>query len=272
MSRHPTWSYPVDSETLTLLAWFSSLDFRTMLEQLQQEPSCHLLEEAMQVRLDETLTCLQGFPLYGPALVQLVRYRIALVNLSRVASAIAIEEVIEPSNALFFSDQPYRSSAGHAGGASEPVDETEVFCEAVTSHAPLAEYLRQWSQSWGGNVCRGARGLQAFFTAYPRFALVDAPFFVRELLRMSLEQVNWHRVAALLLGVMPPVCECASGAHRTDPVTQVALLEEALQLVGCTIERLVPGLPDPQRDQALFLADLCKHTATAMRQVDLQCL
>lgn len=267
MSRNPTWNYPVDTATLLLLAWCSSLDLRTVLKQRQQAQSWkhahHLLEEIVQARVDESFTCLQGDPLYGPALLQLVRYRMALVHLSFVVSAIAIEEVVEPSDALFFSDQPYYPSVERT---SEPVDETEAFCKAVTSHTPLAEHLGQWSQSWGGSVCCGARGLQAFFTAYSRFALtpLDAPFFVRELLCMSLERVNWHSVAAQLLGAVPPACACAPEMRRSDPVAQVALLQEALKLAGGMIAGLVPDLPDPHREPALFLANLCKQTASAL--------
>lgn len=275
MAKNPTWNYPVDTATLLLLAWCSSLDLRTVLKQRQQAQSWkhahHLLEEIVQERVDEALTCLQGDPLYGPVLLQLVRYHIALVHVPFIASAIAIEEIVEPSDALFFSDRPYRPSVRQTGDTSEPADETEAFCKAMTSHAPLAEHLRQWNQSWGGNVCRGARGLQAFFVAYPRFALafLNAPYFVRELLCMSLERVDWHSVVAQLLGVVPPACACTSHLRSSDPVAQVALLQEALKLAGGMIACLVPGLPDPHREPALFLANLCNQTAAAMSQADL---
>jgi hypothetical protein len=266
MNKAPTWTLPVDRETLHVLAWFSSLDLLAAFKLAQQKQSWrhphYVLEQIVRVRLDEALVCVQGDPLFGPLLEQLVRYRIARLDLSNIAAAISFEEYVEPSFGLYFSDQPYSSSSVDEKSAVGPANETEVFSEGAKSNPCLASHLQQWAGSWTADVCCGARALQAFFAAYPRFSLslLDAPSFVHELLQKGLANIEWHRVAAQVLDVEIPVCQCPSPTPPSDPVAQTILFRQALKLACCRIEDLLPGLPEPQREQALFLADMCRHT------------
>ena len=182
----------VDTETLHLLAWFSSLDLCTLLERLQREQSWkrprQLLEQLLQTRLEEALACFQHDQLFGPLLACLVRFRTERVDLATLAAAYSISDLVEPSFALFYSDQPYRSLLITDKGEDRPANETQAFSQAVSSQPSLTEFLEMWSTSWEGDVCQGARAMQHFFTSYPRYVptLLEAPFFIRSFLAMSL--------------------------------------------------------------------------------------
>src|SRR5712692_912444 len=166
MSNHPSWSCPVDTDVLLLLAWFSTLDLRGLLQWKKREqswkPFRQLLDEALETALDDALVCLQGDPIYGPALLRLARYRISRVDRQRVTWAIALKELAGPSNGVFFSDDPYQSAAAADQQKNGPVDETEAFEQASASHVPLADRLCRLSQTWRGDVCRGACELRTF--------------------------------------------------------------------------------------------------------------
>src|SRR5712692_3358658 len=267
MSKHPSWSCPVDTDVLLLLAWFTTLDLRGLLQQKKREqpwkPFRQLLDEALQTALDEALACFRGDPIFGPALLSLARYRIARIDMQRASWAIALEELADPSNGVFFSDDPYRSPVAAEKAKNGPVDETAAFWQAVAAYGPLAERLHQVSQTWSGDVCQGARELCAFFPLY--LALVQRPlhlpFFLYELLRVSLERVNWHTIAAQVLQVPPgQVCQCEVGKQEEPLGAKAAYLAELFGVVSDEIAEHSRNLPEPQRTQALFLLDLCRQT------------
>jgi hypothetical protein len=64
MNKAPTWTLPVDRETLHVLAWFSSLDLLAAFKLAQQKQSWrhphYVLEQIVRVRLDEALVYVQG--------------------------------------------------------------------------------------------------------------------------------------------------------------------------------------------------------------------
>ena len=198
MSKYPTWNFPVDTQTLLVLAWFSTFDLRALLQRKQQEQPwknpLHLLEDILRSCIDDALARLQGDPIYGPALLRLAHYRMSRVRLQHVASAISLEALANPSNALFFSDDPYQPIASQMQQESEPENETEAFREAVALHVLLVEHLQRLSQTWKGDVCRGACDLHAFFLWYLETIQrpLRVPFFLNELLRTSLMRVDWH--------------------------------------------------------------------------------
>jgi hypothetical protein len=204
----PTHNYSTNPETLLMLAWCSTLNLRALVQKDRQArphkypgPMQDWLPvfpaDVLKEQITKALACLQD-ALYGPVLQDLVSYRLLFVDMEDVAHTIGLRDLIRPSHGLFYSDNPFLDGQREKGPASE----TEVFLHAYSKDASLQERLLQLSQRWSGNVSQGALCLHAFFLAYTPVALLhhQAPFFVRELLKMSLERVNWHAIAAHVLG------------------------------------------------------------------------
>ena len=272
MSGHPSWSRPVDRDVLLLLAWFSTLNLRSQLEQKQREQSWkhppQLLDELLHACIDDALSCFQADPIYGPAFLSLARYRLADVDLQSVAWAIDLEGLADPSNGVFFSDDPYRSISPDDLKKNWPADETEAFWQAVTAHAPLAERLHRLSQTWQDDRCCLICELQAFFHWY--LDLVErplrVPFFLHEMLRAGLASIDWHAIAGRVLQVSAsPACMCEARRREGPRGARAEYLVELCRLVGNEIVQLGSSLSEPQRTQALFLSDLCRETAEATR-------
>jgi hypothetical protein len=262
----PTRNYGVNRETLLVLAWCTTLDLRALLQQDQQArpykypQSCEqhwyptYPEDILRAPINEALACFQDDP-YGPALQSLVEHRLTLVDMQEVARAISLDGLADSSHALFFSDSlPW----------VQETDETQTFLQAVSKHASLQERLLQLSQIWSSNVCLGAQYLRTFFLGYTRMMLKhrEAPFFVSELLSISLQQVDWHTIAAHILDIPVPSCQCSSvPSQENAEVVNVQLLQELLTLSGDEIRRASRRLPDHLRSNALFLSGLCRDTA-----------
>lgn len=250
------------------MAWFSALDVQALLLRKKCEqswkPFRQLLDEALQASLDDALICLEGDPIYGPAWLCLARHRISRVDLQRVSWAIALKELVDPSNGVFFSDDPYRSASVDDRQKEEPADETEAFWQAVTAHIPLAQRLQRFSHTWQGDVCRGACELQSFFNGYLDIVQrpLRVPFFLHEMLRASLACIDWHVVAARVLRVAAsPTCMCEARRQEGHCGAWAEYLGELCRLVANEIVQHSSSLSEPQRTQALFLADLCRETA-----------
>jgi hypothetical protein len=225
-----------------------------------------LLEEALNERINDALNCFKDDPVYGVALQRLVQYRLAWIDLPAVSSTVSLEGLADPWLALFFSDRtPFHSYTVQKQQEKAPASEIDTFWQAVIQHAPLHERLIQFSTSWQDNVCHGAQACKAFFSAYPRVTRLyrDAPFFVRELLQMSLENVNWHVIVSRLLRVELPSCSCVSSLKTADAGVQVALFEELLTQIAADFRQLSPLLPEPQRGMALFLRNFCEQAPAA---------
>jgi hypothetical protein len=272
MSGHPSCSCPVDSNALLLLAWFSTRDVRALIERKKREQQWkhppQLLEETLRASIDEALACFQDDPIYGPAFLHLARYRLAGVDLQSVAWAIDLEGLVDPSNGVFFSDDPYSSVDGRQ--KEGPADETEAFWQVVTAHVPLAERLQRLSQAWHGDVCRGTCELQAFFNWYLDIVQrpLRVPFFLHELLRASVARIDWHLIAAQILQVPScRVCQCEARRREEPRGARAEFLGELFRLVGDEIVQHSQNLPEPQRTLALFLLDLCRETTKSMRSL-----
>lgn len=274
MSKHPNHSYEAGPETLLMLAWCSTLDLRALLEKDHRERSWHYSHldyrrdwepvypaDILQAPITEALACLND-DLYGPALRSLVEYRLQLVDIDMAAHAIGLQGLAEPGHSLFYSDEPFEDYTVQQQRAKGPANETDALWRAISHHAAIHERLHDQSLTWKSGVCRGARALQAFFLSYPRLTrpCQNAPFFVRELLFMSLERVNWHAIAANVLLVEPPPCTCAR-SKQDDASVQTALFEELLKTVSHDLREASGRLPDPQRDTALFLSGCCEKAS-----------
>jgi hypothetical protein len=99
--------------------------------------------------------------------------------------------------------------------------------------------------------------------------LSRCPFFLVELLRISLARVDWHRVAANVLEiphVEHSVCHCATmGGEGGAFFATAEYLGEVFMATGNRTMELSEQLPEPERTQALPVADLCRQTTQAMR-------
>ncbi len=255
------YTYPANTETFLVLSWLS-----------QKPHLCAALKQRLRGsgRIPDAPTLLQSLleedwrPLgqdadFGPLCAQLLRPRFNVVDLLVVSWA------LEGSCGLYFraDDNP---EAHEAEVDAEPIQETWSLWEAITRNEPLLMRLEQLCHTWQGSVCYGAQALRSFFPVYTRLVLhhLEAPHFVRDLLLVSLEKVDWHVIAAKLVGVGLPPCQCSSWPRVDDPAVLVALVEELLTRAGDEIERSGQPLAGQQREMALFLSGLCRDTAKAM--------
>lgn len=221
MNKHPHGANP---EMLLVLAWLSTQDLAAQWQKDQQarpwkyppraQPWQEQVlrgfpDELVHQQIANAFQYLYTDPLYGPVFEALVRYRLIFVDFDRVSWAIDLQNQTEAHCALYYANEPYYSRAHQE---TEIVDEADAIFQAASSHAPLADRLRRLGEIWGGDVCLGARDLQAFFLWYSDHARrqLQAPFFVWELLTISLDNVDWHALAARVLGTIPTEpCICS---------------------------------------------------------------
>lgn len=270
MTKHAS---AVNTESLLLLTWLSTLDLQAQIREDQEahpgNSSYRQLpafpQERVRAQIDLALTCFQRDPIYGPLLAALVRDRLTYVDFLPVVWAIEVEEQTEPASALFFSNKP---SCSERQQASECIDEADVFSRVLSQHRPLADRLHRLSKAWNGDVCRGALELQSFFGWYLDLAAraLRMPFFLTELLRRSFHRVDWHVVAASVASrPSHEECRCAN-RRQEDLLGAIAeYLGEVFKVTGDETVSLGQQLPEPERTQALLLADLCRETTKAMR-------
>jgi hypothetical protein len=264
----PNHSYRVNSETLLLLAWCSTLDLCALLQRDQQacpwKYPCQdgFPEDLLYTLIDEAIGCLPG-DVYGPVLQLLVLYRLAQVDMQHVARAIALHELSGPSCALFFADDRCQSSRVRHQEKQMPLNETEAFWLASIRHVSLYEHLVQQSLQWQGNVCLGAHYLHIFFSQYSRMLVhhTNMPFFIAEWLSISLQHVDWHAIAARILGIAVTPCACVSQPVNASEVHS-QLFQELLTLINGEIRQASRLLPDHLRANALFLSGLCADMAS----------
>ncbi|MBA2681074.1 MAG: hypothetical protein H0U76_22090 [Ktedonobacteraceae bacterium] len=270
------YTYRTRPETLLVLAWCSTLDLRALLEKDQQEHSWkypHLQyrqdwrpafpADLLHKPLAEAFSCFRNDP-YGPALRSLVDYRLLFVDIEHVAHTLSLKDLADPSHGLFYSDDPFDHYTIEKQLEKGPANETDAFWQAISQSVELQNRLHRLSETWQNRVCQGARALQTFFLSYLCLArpYQNAPFFVRELLLMSLERVNWHAIAANLLLVEPPPCTCAR-LKKDDSAVQVVLFKELLRTFGDELRQVSERLPDPSRGTALRLSDSCERASIA---------
>lgn len=275
MPRNPTHCYGTNAETLLLLAWSSALDLHTLARQDRRErnwkyPTRQSQDErhpafpadVLKARIAEASACLLD-DLYGFVLLRLVDYRLLFVDVEQVADTLSLNELADPWHALFYADAPYHTGTVERRLAKGPANETVAFWQAASQHVPIQALLLHLSESWQDSVCRGADALQTFFLAYPRQVRTyqQAPFFVRELLCMSLKRVNWHTIAANVLQVEPPSCTCKQEEEEDDCLVRIALFDELLGAFRKELREAGDRLPEPQRTTALFLHDLCRQAS-----------
>lgn len=250
MNKHP---HGANGETLLLFSWLCTQDLTTQWRNDQQarpwkypvraQPwqEQHLTvfpEELIHQHVTDALQGLHADPLYGPAFEALVRYRLVFVDIDRIAWSIELHEQTAAMCALYYATDPYYSQPGDYAGrhqTTELADEVDAFWQAASSHEPLVQRWKWLRETCGGDVCLAARYLQAFFLWYADHARrkLQAPFFVWELLTISLKKMDWHALASRILNTIstePCICSpLQAGDFLGKPV--VALPDFAIRAI-----------------------------------------
>jgi hypothetical protein len=275
----PNRNYGTNTETLLLLAWCSTLDLQALLQKDQQARPHKYPEKAdfdgwlpvfpedmLKEQIMEALSCLQGGT-YDPVLLHLVQYCLLFVSVEDIAATIGLKDQARALHGFFYSDDPFLRHTTEEQPANSPENETDAFLQSLSIHAVLRERLIQLSQIWSNNVCLGAQCLSVFFLEYTHmlFRHREAPFFVVEFLGRSLQQVDWHTIAAHIQGVDSFSCECSTSEPLSEHegVLPVPLFQELLTLAGEEIRQASRRLPEDLRRKALFLSGLCTDMAVS---------
>jgi len=258
--------YSFDSLTIQVLAWISEQGMRERLQRQIQAQSwitnrSRHVSKAFRDCLEEALVSLVSDHIYGAILLALARRRLTQANWGdSVAGAIEIDELVTAGHAVFFAETK-RESLAYAVPPPSPED-TRIVLAHLAEQGPFAQRLSQLSRDFQGDVCCGAANLRAFFLGYPDILAWSSsvPHFVLSILRTSLADLDWHLVAAQILNMAPAsFCQCASLSAEDLAPARVALLQARFVAVGEAMRRAGLDAPEPQRTQALFLADFCSQ-------------
>ena len=271
--RNPSYRFSTDNLTLQVLAWFSSLNVRERLDtQIHEQPgitnTSRHAELMLLTALEAALTCFSSDPVFGPALQALARHRLREAHLEEsVASAIAVEDILDAGHALFYAD---RLEGTPSYSVPQPApDEAAIFQQVVDEHEALATRLQQMSVHWNEDVCSGTTHLRSFFLGYIdllQWAL-PLPSFLHAFLASSLVALDWHSVAASILRVdQPKRCRCAAVANEVSMTVKMALLQERCAWMSQTLHDAGQDLPEPTRNAVLLLADLCDKTTGVLAE------
>lgn len=219
--------FPANRETLLFLAWIAG---RSNIEELK---TCHARGKEPHVVLPAQLTSslppIFALDSYGPMYHALFLHRLAQVEWTFVDWAIrGFRSVYLASGTSPGEDSP------------EEMEETDIFWEAANQQEQVRYALRRMTETWREAPNNLVSHLRVHFeTRMPLLMRrIESAFLVQEFLLMSLERVNWRKIASLLLGIpleqMPP-------ARRPEeeesgwPQLQFALLQESLWFAERTL-------------------------------------
>jgi hypothetical protein len=257
-------AFSADFVTIQAYAWLIEQDLRKRFLRQRQEQnwitnSYRHMRQVVLDCLEETLVSLTRDRVLGDTLLALARQRLAKAGLEdSVSAAIDLDGLFVARYGLYYTmDQP-----AYVFPSPSPEDTRVVLSQLAKGDGdPLAQYLIQFSQRWQGDVCRGAINLRTFFLGYleiiaPSLAL---PRFLFSILQSSLTELDWHQVAAQVLGEPLPVpCRCAAIAANDLAPARVVLLLAHFASLAEAMRLASQHVPEPQRGLALFLADFCQ--------------
>ena len=259
-------SYGVTTETFLVLAWASRQPgLRERLTRLNEEG--RRSELALRAGLTGSVPFVFEDAAYGPAYERLFLYRLGQVDWELACWA------LRAYAGVHLKESGGSDAAGvNAQTCAAASEETALLWEAITRNDRLASRLRLLSRDWGGSVSRGAQLLRLHFLMHlPLVRTAECPFLVHELLVMSLERVNWHELAAQLLGVptptqAPPESE---GEPAEDEVLCIATLLELIRAAQVSVGEYVlePKLTGEMRGRCAELAETCGETHLELRQL-----
>jgi hypothetical protein len=212
-----TVGFATNAETLHVLAWLAGQP------QLRQELAQNRTQRPdngplIQSWLNAAISPFVQDAVYGPVYRGLFEHRLAQV------SFLHADWAVRGFNAVYFAPGQEKEETRCS------TEETALLWEVIAQSEHLSDRMKRFGRQWGGDVRRGARVLRACFTLHtPGFLRAHAcPFIVQELLRISLERVNWLELAALVLGVpyVPLLAEPLEKEEDEDPLALFAILME----------------------------------------------
>lgn len=260
-------AFSADFVTIQAYAWLIEQNLRERFLRQQQEQKwiTNTYRHMRQVVLDcleETLVSLARDRVFGDTWLALARRRLAKAGLEdSIAAAIDLDGFLVARYGLYYTvDQP-----AYAFPSPSPEDTRVVLSQLAKGERDLlAQYLVQFSQRWQGDVCRGSINLRTFFLGYleiiaPSLAI---PCFLFSILQSSLTELDWHQVAAQVLGEpLPGLCRCVAFATDDLAPARVALLQARFASVAEAMRLPSHHVPESQRLLALFLADFCQQAS-----------
>ncbi len=259
--------FSTNAETLLVLAWLAVQ--APLREELIQNHAQHRDNERLiRSRLLSALYPFVRDTVYGPAYQRLFEHRLGQVEFTYVDWA------MRGYKAVYLGDNFTKTSQEGAGEIGYSTEETALLWEAITQNERLYARLIRLSRAWDSDLRRGARILRAHFTL--RMPLLmrtrECPFIIQEILRISLERVNWLELAALVLGVaytpLPPLP--GEEEEGEDLQALFAILTEAIWQgyvdFGAYCQQ--PWCSEDVQTLCLDLADHCHRIYQELRKLE----
>ncbi len=261
-------TFGVTTETFLVLAWAARQPgLRERLIQVHQQS--RKSELALRSSLTGAIPFVFEDPVYGPAYQGLLLHRLAQVDWGFACWALEAYAGVH----LKESDDPGTTGKG-AQVSPQAGEETALLWQAITETDRLVERLRRQVRAVDGSVFRGAQLLRLHFLLHlPLLVRTnECPFFVHEMLIMSLERVNWRDLAARLLGVSfsgEQTPEDDAGSGEEDEALCAATLLELIAAAGANVGEYVlePKLSRQMRDECAELAEMCGATLRELRRL-----
>jgi len=250
--------FGVHEETLLLLAWIASQPkLREVVVQPARlsNPTRRIApEQVIRSLFDEPLAMLdQGTP-EGPVYRRLVEYRFGLCEIRFVDWA------LRGYGAVSFREHDSQMVK------EDSTQETVLCWEIAQQQERLLTRLRRLSRDWHGDIQLGAQMLRLTFTNRIPLLVrtVACPFVIQEFLRISLERVNWHELAALVLNVPFDRYQVSHDeVEAALPMLRLFAMREATWILYGELGESAndPSFPREARECCLELADQCYHAS-----------
>lgn len=260
-------SFGVNTETFLVIAWAARQPgLRKRLMRAHEENRSS--ELALRSSLTGAIPIVFEDVIYGLAYQRLFLHRLEQVDWSYADWALCSRW------GVYLAQDDDSDAAGEDAPVGVPAsEETALLWEAISQNERLADRFGRLSRDWERKVSRGARLSRLHFLMHLPLLMqtTEPPFLVHELLVMSLERVNWHELAARLLGVplLPHAAVVDVGSHEEDRVLCVATLLELVLAARRSVGEYVlePKLSDPMRGLCAHLAEQCNIAYDELREL-----
>lgn len=255
--------FGVHEETLLLLAWIASQpQVREAVVQAARlsDPARRIApEQVIRSLFDEPLAMLDRGTPESLVYRRLVEYRLGLCDF------LCVDWALRGYGAVFFRENDSQTVK------EDSTQETVLCWEIAQQQERLLTHLNHLSRDWHGDIQLGAQMLRLTFTnRIPLLVRTAAcPFIIQEFLRISLERVNWHELAAWVLNVPFDRHQVSHDEVETAlPALWLFAIREATWTLYGELGEAAndPSFPREARDCCLDLADQCYHASHAMRE------
>ncbi|GHP00621.1 hypothetical protein KSF_106680 [Reticulibacter mediterranei] len=247
-------------ETLLFLAWAIRTDLRERLIQVHQARQYdatapeYVLRGAIKYSQPPVF---EGDSVYGPVYEALFVYRLNRVEFRLVDWA------LRGYNAVYLKEAEAAALDGTYSTA-----ETGILWQSIAKNDRLLFHVKSIGRDWGGNIQQVANALRLLFVFRTPLLMrtSTSSFLFQEFVSMSLEQVNWVELAALVLEIPYQPGETLQ-KEGDDEAMQLALLKELLWrgYVDFGEFSLHPLFSQQVHDLCMDLTDACFQ---AQREVE----